>query len=108
VLSWSLPDRKWQFDVTAQYNGRTRLPGTDLNPEPYRLASHSPAYAQLFAQVTRKFGNIELYLGGENLTGFRQEQPILGWNDPFSPWFDSSMIWGPTAGRRIYVGLRLN
>jgi len=51
---------------------------------------------------------MDLYLGGENLTGFRQERPILAWEDPFSPWFDSSLVWGPTAGRRFYVGLRLN
>lgn len=108
VLSWSLPNRKWQFDITAQYNGRTRLPDTALNPAPYRLGGHSPAFAQLFAQITRRLGEIEVYVGGENLTGFRQDQPILGWNDPFSPWFDSSMIWGPTAGRRFYVGFRLN
>lgn len=108
VLSWSPTGRKWQFDVTTQYNGATRLPETALNPEPYRMGSHSPAYGQLFAQVTRKFGKMDLYLGGENLTGFRQERPILAWDDPFSPWFDSSLVWGPTAGRRFYVGLRVN
>ena len=108
VLSWTPPKRKWQFDMTTQYNGTTRLPNTALNPEPYRMGSHSPAYVQLFAQVTKKFGKMDLYLGGENLTGFRQERPILAWDDPFSPWFDSSLVWGPTAGRRFYVGLRLN
>jgi outer membrane receptor protein involved in Fe transport len=108
VLSYTLPNRKWQFDVTTQYNGRTRLPRTENNPVRYRLASHSPAYAQLFAQVTRKFNKVEVYLGGENLTGFRQQQPILAWDQPFSPYFDSSLIWGPTAGRRFYVGMRLN
>ena len=108
VLSWTLPNRLWQFDVTTQYNGRTRLPDTRLNPLPYRLASHSPTWGQLFAQVTRKFNHWELYLGGENLTGFRQERPILGWDDPFSSYFDSSLIWGPTAGRRFYLGVRLH
>lgn len=108
VLSWTPPAGKWQFDVTTQYNGATRLPETALNPEPYRMGSSSPAYAQLFAQVTRKMGKMDLYLGGENLTGFRQERPILAWEDPFSPWFDSSLVWGPTAGRRFYVGLRVN
>jgi len=108
VLSYTVPDRKWQFDVTTQYNGRTRLPDTADNPENYRLEGHSPDYLQLFAQVTRKFKKLEIYFGGENLTGFRQRQPILAWNEPFSPYFDSSLIWGPTSGRRFYMGVRLN
>ncbi len=108
VLSNAFPNRKWQFDVTTQYNGQTRLPNTADNPERYRLREHSPDYVQLFAQVTRKFKKLELYLGGENLTGFRQQQPILAWDEPFSPYFDSSLIWGPTSGRRFYMGVRLN
>jgi hypothetical protein len=26
--------------------------------------------------------------------------------DPFSPYFDTSFVWGPTRGREIYLGLR--
>ncbi len=108
VLSYTLPNRQWQLDLTTQYNGRTRLPNTELNPSNYQLGSHSPDYVQLFAQITRKLKKLELYLGVENLTGFTQKHPILAWDAPFSNYFDSSMIWGPTTGRRFYVGMRLN
>ncbi len=108
VISYTVPSSEWQFDITTQFNGRTRLPDTAMNPPQYRLPTHSPNYLQLFAQVTRKFKATELYVGVENLTDYRQRQPILAWNEPFSPYFDSSLIWGPTVGRRFYVGLRLN
>ena len=50
----------------------------------------------------------ELYAGIENITNYKQNNPILAWNEPFSPYFDSSLIWGPTVGRRFYFGLRIN
>ncbi|MBN1540637.1 TonB-dependent receptor [candidate division KSB1 bacterium] len=108
ALSYTCPGRAWRFDVTTQYTGRTRLPDTDANPPEFRLAGISPDYVQIFAQITRKFSALELYAGVENLGNFRQSQPILAWSEPFSPYFDSSQIWGPTVGRRFYLGLRLN
>jgi len=52
------------------------------------------------------FQRLELYAGIENLFGFLQEDPILASEDPFGPWFDSSLIWGPVFGRKFYGGLR--
>jgi hypothetical protein len=59
-------------------------------------------------QVKRKINNWQVYAGVENLTGYRQKNPILAWDEPFSPYFDSSIIWGPTFGRRFYDGFRFN
>ncbi|MDZ7371339.1 MAG: TonB-dependent receptor [candidate division KSB1 bacterium] len=108
VFSYTLPNRKWRFDVTTQFNGEARLPDTRMNPPQYRLPERSPSYEQIFVQVTRKFSRLELYAGIENLTDYRQVRPILAWQEPFSPYFDSSLIWGPTMGRRFYAGLRFN
>ena len=108
VLSYSTPNEQWQFDFTSQFNSRTRLPDTGMNPPEYRLDDHSPHYALLFAQLKRQFGDLELYAGIENLTGYRQENPILAYDNAFSPYFDSSLVWGPTFGRRFYVGFRFN
>ena len=59
------------------------------------------------AQVSQTFAHgFELYLGGENLLGFRQDDPILDARDPGSPYFDASLIWGPVSGRMFYAGLR--
>jgi len=108
VLSYTTKNNKWQFDLTTQLNGKTRLPNTEINPENYRTTKHSPNYAMLFGQIKRKFDRYEFYIGMENITNYKQSNPILAWQEPFSPYFDSSMIWGPTIGRRIYIGIRVN
>lgn len=105
-LSYATNLRKWQFDLTTQFNGVSRLPSTADNPEPYRLDDYSPAYTIVNAQVTKFFRKWNIYLGGENLTNFKQNNPILAANEPFGPYFDSSIIWGPINGIKVYAGLR--
>lgn len=93
----------WTFDVTAQLNGATRLP----NVEPgYSGNRYSPVYPLFFAQVTRKFRGVDLYLGVENIFNYMQKDPILHADDPYSPLFNSTVVWGPLMGRRIYAGVR--
>ena len=60
------------------------------------------------AQVSKGWlEKYEVYLGVENLFNYRQEDPILDSENPFSDYFDSSMIWGPVFGRNVYLGVRL-
>jgi len=47
-----------------------------------------------------------VYFGWENIHDFRQERPIISWQNPFSSYFDTSNVWGPTKGREFYVGVR--
>ncbi len=98
--------KKWKFDFTAQYNGKSRLPNTASNPQPYRLDDESPAYWMIFSQVTRNFKHFEIYAGIENLLGYVQKNPVIAADDPFGPYFDASMIWGPVSGRMFYTGFR--
>ncbi|MFN5794318.1 MAG: hypothetical protein ACK455_05945, partial [Bacteroidota bacterium] len=58
------------------------------------------------AQFTYNFKKFEVYVGSENIFDFRQKQPIISWQNPFSPYFDTSSVWGPTRGQEIYVGVR--
>ena len=81
----------------------------------YQLAdgnlSWSPrykAFTQLNAQITRNFRHWAIYLGGENLTNFRQKNPIVGASDPWGNDFDATMIYGPLHGAMVYVGFRYN
>jgi outer membrane receptor for ferrienterochelin and colicin len=98
----------WKFDYTVQWYGSKRLPSTTGNPEMYQLPSHSPAFFLMNAQISKEWREMfEIYLGAENILDFRQEDPILGSEDPFGPYFDSSIIWGPIFGRMIYGGIRL-
>lgn len=106
TFSYATNLRKWQFDLTTQFNGTSRLPSTAANPEPYRLAEKSPSYTIVNAQVTKFFKKWNVYLGGENLTNFKQENPILAASEPFGDHFDSSIVWGPISGLKIYAGLR--
>ena len=108
-LQYATAMRRWVFDATLQLNGRTRLPGSVTNIEGVTLKSeHSPAYALLFAQVTKRFRHFELYVGGENMLSYRQKNPIIGWDNPFGNHFDASQVWAPITGRKIYAGIRLN
>lgn len=98
----------WAFDATLNWQGRKRLPNTSANPEQYQLEAESPNFFLLSGQITKswKDGLFELYLGGENLLNFRQDNPILGSDDPFGTYFDASMVWGPIFGRNLYAGMR--
>ncbi len=108
LIDLAYADRKerWRFDVTLNLFGEGRLPSTALNPEDLRLPERSPAYATVHAQVTYSTGPWEFYLGGENLTGTLQQRQILAADDPFGPFFDASLIWGPTNRAMAYAGLR--
>ncbi|MGQ9818755.1 MAG: hypothetical protein ACUVQ1_02350 [Candidatus Kapaibacteriales bacterium] len=65
-----------------------------------------PSFWLVYGQITKEIENFEIYVGIENLTNFKQKNPILAANNPFSPYFDSSIIWGPIYGRLVYLGAR--
>jgi outer membrane receptor for ferrienterochelin and colicin len=108
LLSVSYKTRlnKWQFDVTTQLNGDSRLPDTQSNPEEYRRENKSPVYVLLNAQVSKFFRRWDVYAGVENLTNFTQHDPVIAADDPFGLYFDASMVWGPIVGRKFYAGIR--
>jgi len=97
----------WKFDFTLNRQGKKRIPDLSSNPEEYQLEAYSPAYFLVNAQISKAWReSFEVYLGVENLFDFKQKNPILSSEDPFSPYFDSSLIWGPIFGRNIYLGFR--
>lgn len=97
--------RKWTFDVTAQLNGKSRIPTQTGNIE---QSEYSPVYPMFFAQVTRKIKQWDIYLGCENIAGYKQKNPILGYATPYDTTFNSACVWGPLMGRKIYIGVRFN
>ncbi|MGI6369520.1 MAG: TonB-dependent receptor [Ignavibacteria bacterium] len=97
---------EWAFDLTLNYNGKGRIPTTSTNPDEYKRNEEFDPYFLVNAQITKSFGDFEIYIGGENLTGFTQENPIIAADAPFSKYFDASLIWGPTSGAHYYLGLR--
>jgi len=105
-LAYASINDHWRFDITLNLFGTARLPDTEDNPEAYRLPARAPAYATLNAQLTRVFGALEVYVGGENLTSVQQARQVLAPEAPFGPYFDASLIWGPTNKAMIYGGFR--
>jgi len=97
---------KWSVDLTAQYNGPSRIPLTETNPEEFQREQQSPGFFVVHSQITRRFKFLDLYVGVENLTGFRQDNAIISPGNPFGENFDASLIWGPLTGRMFYAGLR--
>jgi outer membrane receptor for ferrienterochelin and colicins len=106
-LSYTTKFEKWKFDLTGQLNGPARIPDTDKMPVKLQRPDYSPVWINLLAQVTKKFKHFDIYLGGENLTNFRQLDPISEYWKPYHTHFDASMAWGPVVGIAIYAGIRL-
>jgi len=100
---------KWKFDGTVSWNGSKRIPYTGTNPEEFQIPRTSPAFFMVNGQITKSWSEVlEIYVGGENLLNFKQTAPILSASQPFSPYFDASLVWGPVFGRMLYGGLRLS
>lgn len=97
---------KWQFDATWQWFGTKRLPDTSDRLPEFRRDGYTPDFSLLNGQVTRNFRWGGVYLGGENLLSFTQNNPIVAAERPFSEDFDASLIWAPIMGRVIYLGFR--
>lgn len=106
-LAWEVG--RWKFDYTLNSIGSKRIPPTSANPPEFQLAKRSPSYYLMNAQVARTLGQkklVEVYLGGENLTNYFQRDLILSPDQPFGPYFDASLVWGPVYGRMFYSGIR--
>ncbi|WP_297091989.1 TonB-dependent receptor [uncultured Draconibacterium sp.] len=109
-LNYTTNLKKWMFDYTIQFNGGGRIPYVyeewmDRVDMETNFAEFSP-YTIMNAQVTKYFRYWNIYLGVENLTDFTQDNPIRGADDPYGSEFSATNIWGPTMGRKIYLGLR--
>ena len=101
--------KSWKFDYTISYNSSKRLPSTASNPAEYQRPAYSPAFATMNAQISKSIGKASLfdvYVGAENLTNYYQKNAIIAASQPFSEYFDASMIWGPITGRMLYAGMR--
>jgi outer membrane receptor for ferrienterochelin and colicins len=98
--------KKWHLDANVHWYGTQRLPNTAANPPAYQMASKSEPYTIVNSQFTHTFKSLEAYIGVENIFNFRQNKPIISWQDPFGKYFDTQFAWGPTRGREAYLGIR--
>ena len=101
---------KWIFDFTASLNGSCRvydfMRDIEVDGKKIYADGRTPMYPLLYAQITRRFKGWDVYMGAENLTGFRQKDAIIGASNPRQPFFDASCVWGPLMGLKAHVGFR--
>ena len=109
TASYKTPLGLWQFDATFALNGSGRM------PTPYTTAAGTPswasnykAYGQLNAQITRNFRHFSIQVGGENLTNYKQKNPIIGYHTPWAQTFEPTLVYGPVQGAMGYVSIRVN
>lgn len=109
TLNWAPMMGLWQLDISLAINGGGRM------PRPYRLTDgelswpeNYKTFPQLNAQVTRNFRHWSVYIGGENLTGYRQKTPIIDAANPWGSNFDATMVYAPIHGPMAYIGFRMN
>ena len=94
---------KWKFDLTYNWIGKQRIPKHNLS----LVKGFSNSYSLLNSQITKVFSKkFELYLGGENISNYKQDKPVLG-GYPFGTDFDTSIVYAPLHGSLFYIGLRL-
>lgn len=104
TATYETPMQIWQFDFTTQFNGGGRMPTPDaVNP---LWDKTFDSFVVMNAQITKNFRNWSVYAGAENIGDFTQKRPIIQSENPFGDDFDATMVWGPTQGRKFYVGLR--
>ncbi len=106
VIGYTPLSERWRFDMNAHWYGTQRLPSTASNPAEFQREDFSKPYTLFNAQFSYDIKKFEFYAGCENVFNFRQNRPILNWQNPFGQYFDTSSVWGPTRGREIYVGVR--
>lgn len=98
---------QWKFDATYNWLSEQRFPNTFSNLEPFRVSEKTPQLSTINAQITKVFSpKFEIYVGGENITNEKQNNPIVSADNPFGPYFDTSLVYGPIFGSMYYAGLR--
>ena len=103
-------ENNWKFNYTLTYNGQKRIPSTASNPVAFQRETQSPDFYLMAAQISKTIGknkHMDFYVGAENLTNFFQQGVIVSAANPFSPYFDASLVWGPINGRMLYAGWRM-
>lgn len=97
----------WRFDATFNYLGKQRFATSESYLSTIGLTEFSPSISTVNAQMTKVFSSkFEIYLGGENITNVKQNNPIVGSDDPFGSNFDTTYVYGPIYGSMYYAGLR--
>jgi len=108
TFSYQPADKDWHFDTRLHWFGKKKILNTSgyIDPHDAHTNPKSDPYTTISGQITKEFNDFEIYFGCENILNFRQENPIINPENPFSYDFDIANTWGPTKGREFYIGFR--
>ena len=108
TFSYQPADKDWHFDTRLHWFGKKKILNTTdyIDPHEAHTNPKSDPYTTISGQITKEFNDFEIYFGCENILNFRQENPIINPENPFSYDFDIANTWGPTKGREFYIGFR--
>ncbi len=98
--------RRWQIDLLAAYTGWIRVPSTAAWPEPYQRPTTGGFFWIFTPQFTYRIDQWEAQIAVENLFNYRQPEPVIAADQPWGPYFDHSLVWGPIMGRMASLTLR--
>lgn len=102
VIGYRTRNQKWRFDHNGHWYSQPALPQT--------FGLEDVVAARDFwigsLQATWVYRDWEIFGGCENISDFRLQRPIVGYQNPFGESFDTSFVWGPTRGREFYIGIR--
>ena len=107
-LGYRSRNKRWEFDLTCSVFGQARLPQAILPDSTLTTNNMGEIYPLVNAQIMHVYKRWEFYLGGENLTNYRQQNPIIDADNPFSETFNATRIWAPVYGVNIYAGIRFS
>lgn len=105
-LAYKTKNKRWEYDATLSVFGKARLHHALLSNNEITSDNLSKVYPMLNAQVTHVYKQWDFYIGGENLTNYKQKDPIIDPENPFGSYFDATRVWAPIYGINVYVGVR--
>jgi outer membrane receptor protein involved in Fe transport len=109
-LAYRTRNKRWEFDLTCSVFGASRLPVQTNSADTTLILFNTKGqvYPMVNGQITYVYKKWNFYMGGENLTNYKQHNPIIDAQNPFSNAFDATNSWGPIMGINVYAGLRFS
>lgn len=107
-IGYASRNKHWEFDFTTSVFGQARLPQALLPDGSLTQTNVSEIYPIVNAQLTYVHKSWDFYLGGENLNNYRQPNPIIDAENPFSDTFNATRVWAPIFGINVYAGFRFS
>lgn len=105
-LAYKTRNKRWEYDATLSVFGKSRLHMVHFSPTAHSMNNESEVYPLLNAQVTHVYKRWDFYIGGENITNYKQRDAIVNPENPFGSYFDATRVWAPIQGVTVYAGVR--